>query len=130
MNAGKMISADKRRRKKERQKQRSKSYKLRKKLTKNLCFAPCYYCKYVFLVEALTLEHIVPFCLGGTNDIANLTLACRPCNHSRGREAWFQKQRINKNNYEQYYSEHRIQDRQIPVQDIGTPFMYCKGEGV
>ena len=31
-----------------------------------------------------TIEHIQPVALGGTNDLANLTLACLTCNKNRG----------------------------------------------
>ena len=76
--------------------------KLRKRLFGHLLFAPCYYCKFVFLVEDLTIEHIQALCLGGSNDPANITLACRPCNHQKGREAWFQRLKY----HEQYPSQH------------------------
>jgi 5-methylcytosine-specific restriction endonuclease McrA len=32
-----------------------------------------------------TLEHIVPRNHGGTDDLENLTVACRRCNHGKGR---------------------------------------------
>lgn len=32
-----------------------------------------------------TLEHIVPRAHGGTDDVANLALACARCNHAKGR---------------------------------------------
>lgn len=31
-----------------------------------------------------TLEHIVPRCHGGTDDLGNLALACARCNHLKG----------------------------------------------
>src|SRR5580692_1903499 len=114
------MSADKRLRRKKRQKQRSKSYKLRKKLIKDLYLAPCYYCKKAFLVDDLTLEHIIPLCLSGTNDISNLTLACRPCNHSRGRDAWFHRRKLNKEYYAQHYPQYRNENRSCSLQNGGT----------
>lgn len=59
------------------------------------------------MIERLTIEHVIPLCLGGTNDPSNIALACGPCNHDRGREAWFQKQEISKKYYEQYHQGHR-----------------------
>lgn len=67
---------------------------LKKRLFGTLAFCPCCYCKYVFLVEKLTIEHIIPHSLGGTNDDANIALACGPCNQKKGREAWFIKKNI------------------------------------
>lgn len=31
------------------------------------------------------LDHVVPRAAGGTDDLANLVAACRPCNRSRGK---------------------------------------------
>ena len=44
----------------------------------------CIYCKQVFPMEQLTLEHLVPRSLGGSNALHNLRLACLPCNSRRG----------------------------------------------
>lgn len=42
-------------------------------------------CVYCGLSDApLEIEHIVPVARGGTDDPANLTIACRPCNLSKG----------------------------------------------
>jgi len=59
----------------------------------------CYYCKFAFLVVDLTVEHITPFCLGGTNDETNIALACAECNKEKGKEAWEQKRRLNRVKY-------------------------------
>lgn len=32
---------------------------------------------------ATVIDHILPIALGGTNDLANLTPACRDCNHEK-----------------------------------------------
>ena len=32
----------------------------------------------------LTIDHVFPVALGGTNDVANLVTACRPCNLAKG----------------------------------------------
>lgn len=40
-------------------------------------------CQYCGDTEDLAIDHIVPLVRGGTNDPANLTPACRPCNSSK-----------------------------------------------
>lgn len=42
----------------------------------------CVYCRAVD--KPLEIDHIVPFARGGSNDRTNLTIACRPCNRSKG----------------------------------------------
>lgn len=61
---------------------------LKKKLYQGVIITPCCYCKRVFLVSELTIEHITPRLFGGTNDPENIDLACPPCNQQRGREAF------------------------------------------
>jgi HNH endonuclease len=96
--------------------------KVKKRWFGHLFMAPCYYCKKAFMLDDLTIEHITPLCLGGGNERENITLACAPCNHERGREAWFQRKKTQqyletKKYYEQYYSQHRDKDRSSPIQD-------------
>jgi 5-methylcytosine-specific restriction endonuclease McrA len=91
-------------RKHKRYKQKKTNVKLKKKLFGHLFMAPCCYCRSVFLFTELTVEHVIPLCLDGTNDPINIALACEPCNNERGKDAWFQKREINKKYYEQYYS--------------------------
>jgi 5-methylcytosine-specific restriction endonuclease McrA len=98
-----------------RHKQKRINVKLKKKLFGHLFMAPCYYCKRVFMVTELTVEHIVPLCLGGSNDPANIALACAPCNHERGRDAWMNKKSAYKKYNEQHYSQHRSKNRQSSV---------------
>lgn len=74
-----------------RRKQNKINQKLKNKLFGHLFMMPCFYCKKVFMVNDLTVEHIIPLCLNGTNDPINITLACAPCNHEMGRQAWFQR---------------------------------------
>lgn len=38
----------------------------------------------------LTIDHIVPLCLGGGNNLANLCLCCRQCNRSKGARPWWE----------------------------------------
>lgn len=42
----------------------------------------CAICKDVF--DDLTLDHILPIALGGTNWLGNLQLVCEPCNQRKG----------------------------------------------
>lgn len=30
------------------------------------------------------IDHVIPVCAGGTNDLVNLVLACEPCNRRKG----------------------------------------------
>lgn len=62
-------------------------------------FHNCYYCKYMFLTKELTVEHITPKFLGGTNDWSNLTLSCRACNQKHGKEMFIENKRIRKYGY-------------------------------
>lgn len=64
--------------------------KLKKKLFGEKFFYPCYYCKYIFLYKDLTVEHLIPLSIGGTNNEKNITLACSKCNHNQGKIS-FQK---------------------------------------
>lgn len=117
-------------RKQKRHKQSKINPKLKKRLFGHLFMSPCYYCRNVFMLDDLTIEHLTPLCLGGTNDPANIALACSPCNHQRGKEAWLLKQEINKKYYEQHHPQHREQDEPRSLQDPGTPAVYCQGESV
>jgi 5-methylcytosine-specific restriction endonuclease McrA len=91
---------------KERRRKRKRQFRinanLKKRLCKDIVLAPCCYCKRVFLIDELTIEHLVPLSLGGTNNTDNIALACAPCNHKRGREAWLLSRKSN----EQYSSQH------------------------
>jgi hypothetical protein len=44
----------------------------------------CCYCPAVLDVCTATIEHFVPITSGGTNHLANLSLACRGCNDAAG----------------------------------------------
>jgi 5-methylcytosine-specific restriction endonuclease McrA len=47
----------------------------------------CGLCGREFAADALTLDHIQPRALGGTNARRNLQLACRPCNEAKAATA-------------------------------------------
>lgn len=44
----------------------------------------CYWCSQYFSIEQLTLDHLIPTSKGGSNNLENLRLTCRPCNQTRG----------------------------------------------
>jgi 5-methylcytosine-specific restriction endonuclease McrA len=48
-----------------------------------LCSEYRWCCFYCFEQKLLTLEHFIPLCLGGSNDLQNLVPACRSCNSSK-----------------------------------------------
>lgn len=104
-------------RRKGRKKQANVNKQLKRRLFGHLSIAPCCYCQLVFFVDKLTVEHLKPLTLGGTNEDSNIALACAPCNQQRGREAWILKKRIAKEKYqnEQYSSQHRREDRTSPL---------------
>jgi len=83
-------------RRKKRAKQRTKNSRLKKKLFGHLIEALCCYCQNIFSYSDLTIEHIIPLCLGGDNEENNITLACRNCNQEKGKEAWKLKRKINR----------------------------------
>lgn len=94
-------------RKKLRKKRLSINSKLKKRLFRDIFISPCHYCRKVFLINQLTIEHLNPLCLGGDNSDTNIALACAPCNHQKGREAWFAKRRLMKDRYEQHSDQHQ-----------------------
>jgi len=52
----------------------------------------CQYCRFYFEADQLTVDHIVPRAMGGTDQRRNLASACRRCNDEKGardpREFW------------------------------------------
>lgn len=133
-------SEHRRLRKKKRRKQKKINERLKRRLFGHIAIAPCYYCRQVFTYHALTLEHIVPLCLGGTNEPSNVALACAPCNHKRGKIAWQQKQHSPeylaikqeraRQHYEQYSPEYRSQNREGSLQAAQPSPINHQGEGV
>jgi hypothetical protein len=47
----------------------------------------CAYCGTLLTKDGFTVDHIRPVAMGGSDDPENLTVACRPCNSSKG-AAW------------------------------------------
>ncbi len=91
-------------RRKWRKKQLRINASIKNRLFGHLFMAPCCYCKFVFLVKNLTIEHLVPHTLGGGNDDDNIALACAPCNKQKGQEAWSLKKIIRKRYINEQYS--------------------------
>lgn len=98
-------------RRRERKKQHRINAQLKKRLYRDKVFFPCCYCNSVFLLSTLTIEHITPLSLGGGNQESNISLACAPCNHEKGRQVWFDKREQDRLRYEpikEYYNQLRI----------------------
>lgn len=55
----------------------------------------CHWCGKQMTKSEITIEHLLPKSLGGSNAIANLRLACFTCNNSRG-NSLLPPNRINK----------------------------------
>lgn len=47
----------------------------------------CFYCK-VDLTPKYSLDHMVPFCKGGSNYIDNIAICCRRCNFQKHTMNW------------------------------------------
>lgn len=43
-----------------------------------------HHCQMCYSAKSLTIDHIVPLALGGTNDISNLRTLCHSCNARKG----------------------------------------------
>jgi 5-methylcytosine-specific restriction endonuclease McrA len=104
-------------RKRERKRQHRINAKLKSQLFSDKVFAPCCYCKVVFWMSDLTIEHLTPLSFGGSNDPSNIALACAPCNHAKGKESWFLKKSLSKENYEQHTAQYRRKSRQTSVSE-------------
>lgn len=59
----------------------------RKRLLKTNHRNTCQLCHRQFPQESLTIHHIVPLSLGGTNHTSNLLVTCRPCHDRADAEA-------------------------------------------
>jgi CRISPR/Cas system Type II protein with McrA/HNH and RuvC-like nuclease domain len=49
--------------------------------------AHCFYCGIREKIYRLTIDHLVPRSRGGTHALANLVLACEPCNKAKGSQS-------------------------------------------
>ena len=48
----------------------------------------CVYCGEYYDEFNLTLDHIIPRCMGGRNEVRNLIPSCKQCNRSKGSNNW------------------------------------------
>lgn len=96
---------------------------LKKRLFGHLFMAPCRYCLQVFMLNELTIEHIRPLSLGGTNEDSNIGIACPPCNNLRGRLSWIYKLGSVKQSrtHEQHSSQHHGENREGALQGAQSP---------
>ena len=44
----------------------------------------CVYCGYRRIARSLDIDHVIPAVRGGSNDVSNLQVICRPCNQRKG----------------------------------------------
>lgn len=88
-----------------RKKQLRINTQLKRRLFGHIFLSPCCYCKQVFFIADLTIEHLQPRSLGGTNIDSNIALACAPCNQEKGREAWFLKKKLGKEKHQHLQKE-------------------------
>jgi 5-methylcytosine-specific restriction endonuclease McrA len=93
------------RRRRRRRTKRKQQYRINRSLKKQIIEQKkeynCCYCGISFPIgqTQMTVEHIVALCLGGTNDLSNIDLACRECNQAKGKEDWKKRRKMNKENY-------------------------------
>lgn len=45
-------------------------------------------CRFCGSSENLTIDHVIPKSIGGTNDLRNLQLLCADCNAAKGSNRW------------------------------------------
>lgn len=50
----------------------------------------CAECRNAFPLTDLTLDHILPQVLGGSDDLDNLQLMCGPCNWDKSDAVWWE----------------------------------------
>lgn len=70
-----------------------KEEKQLKRFVRNRLNGHCIYCNKK--TEAMTVDHVVPLKLGGTNELSNLVPACSDCNLRKGHKdvwLWWQQQ--------------------------------------
>jgi len=60
-----------------------KQRKSKKNQLSRLYGEQCWICKRNFLLEELTLDHLIPQCRYGSHNIVNLRLACKACNRKK-----------------------------------------------
>lgn len=49
----------------------------------NALLVPCAYCSSWISPRLVEIDHVIPLSRGGTHDVSNLAVACKPCNRSK-----------------------------------------------
>lgn len=62
---------------------KSKSWKFARRVVIDRDGTKCHYCG-CDCSDDVTVDHVVPYCSGGTDDLSNLVVACRKCNSTKG----------------------------------------------
>jgi 5-methylcytosine-specific restriction endonuclease McrA len=73
--------------KRKRAKQRKFNHEVKHRLFRHYESACCFWCGDRLWIEELTVEHLVPRALGGSDQVENIVLACQKCNQEKGRAA-------------------------------------------
>jgi len=63
---------------------------IKQTLSENKKKYPCVFCKILFDVDNLTIEHIIPKKEGGSNRLYNLALSCVVCNTNRDQANFYE----------------------------------------
>ncbi len=68
-----------------------KKHKSKRRFLYELQGGRCAYCEEHFPIDMMTLDHVIPKMKGGSDDIENLVVACRPCNWMKGPHESFEE---------------------------------------
>ena len=44
----------------------------------------CQYCKKRYVINELTIDHVIPLCMGGIDELTNYVTSCEKCNQKKG----------------------------------------------
>ena len=48
----------------------------------------CQYCEELITLSAMTIDHVIPQCMGGGSEWTNIVTACGPCNSEKDAQLW------------------------------------------
>jgi hypothetical protein len=63
----------------------TKRRKLPRRIVKAAMERDAYRCRHCETWKDLTVDHIIPLCMGGADDLENLQTLCQPCNSMKGK---------------------------------------------
>lgn len=72
----------------------------------------CVYCSKKMGEVLLTIDHLIPLELGGTNDVRNYLSSCKPCNKSKGNQdpvVWCKEKGLDYNGLVKYLEKRIIE---------------------